>query len=702
MPRIITGLREGAPHVVRDEAGVQDGCRVVCRTCCGGPSDGGVAPSQRLAFQYLAAEARRSPRPATALSAETSAEVYVRADLSLRGGRVRMSLTSLCEVRSEPAAVVVGPTLLSQRAAVIITDGEFVYLLCREDGEAGSIHWAFPSHKVEVDNSPKDAAIKAVDLWAGSAVRKGGSPDAVDSIFALCPTLSRKMHLAIDGMEPLGEFEGIVYFVCTIDGMWDHRGDFVAARREDTIASFRLTDQQKKQYSGFNIAKPSWIRDGVSSGDILAAALAEKQWLLKCKFTAEEPYQQPPKQKRKNASASVALAADSANGAGLPADAEQDFDAAIADADGRLIEAATLLHFAAITEGDVATAGGLHLPRDEDVDATGAPPKFHIPTPSEVAEEQRQHPALRPIVLALLGEPTEESGAPQPSSLEHAAFIKELKLHKLQEDTGVLLRWCDAGSPGPDDEPASVAGFRIVLPPKFHSYALTAYHDRVGHLGGKKCFSLLYRRYYWGSVSEMRSRMYEHIKGCPVCRRCKVSRHRVGEGTVATNGEHAFDIVSADYFKVGRESRVDATDERIVGVPADNDDDDEEYTEVPFFDGTITFADQFTRLVVCAPVKGAPTAQVVARLLMREVIRHYGTPRQLRSDLGSSFVAAAVKALYEAFGIQMQASTAYHHATVGLVERWHSCLKSLLLTHRVASGQDQWHLIFANDGAGLQ
>ena len=40
----------------------------------------------------------------------------------------------------------------------------------------------------------------------------------------------------------------------------------------------------------------------------------------------------------------------------------------------------------------------------------------------------------------------------------------------------------------------------------------------------------------------------------------------------------------------------------------------------------------------------------------------------------------------------MEASAPYHHRTVGLVERWHSVLKQLIMTHRHASGADEWHI----------
>ena len=78
-------------------------------------------------------------------------------------------------------------------------------------------------------------------------------------------------------------------------------------------------------------------------------------------------------------------------------------------------------------------------------------------------------------------------------------------------------------------------------------------------------------------------------------------------------------------------------------------------------------------------------------LLISLIIRVYGTPRAIRSDHASVFVSKAITALYAKFGIKIEASTAYHHRTVGLVERWHSTLRSILLSHRLSSGDERWH-----------
>eukprot|EP00966_Prymnesium_polylepis_P215877 4998042-Prymnesium_polylepis.1 len=100
---------------------------------------------------------------------------------------------------------------------------------------------------------------------AGAAVHKGGERGAIESAYALCPKLSVRMCKAMNEMTELGEFNGIEYSACRLeDGdLQAFRASFYAARREDTLASFRLTDQQKKQYDDFAVVAAAAITTGV-------------------------------------------------------------------------------------------------------------------------------------------------------------------------------------------------------------------------------------------------------------------------------------------------------------------------------------------------------------------------------------------------------------------------------------------------------
>jgi hypothetical protein len=64
----------------------------------------------------------------------------------------------------------------------------------------------------------------------------------------------------------------------------------------------------------------------------------------------------------------------------------------------------------------------------------------------------------------------------------------------------------------------------------------------------------------------------------------------------------------------------------------------------------------------------------------------------MHSDRGSTLIAEVIEQLYAKYEIKMEAGMAYNHNSAALTERWHSTLKALLATHRLASRDDRWHL----------
>ena len=341
-----------------------------------------------------------------------------------------------------------------------------------------------------------------------------------------------------------------------------------------------------------------------------------------------------------------------------------------------------------------------------DLDAAGIPPRKANPTREEIRDAQECHPFCRLLLKGLGASLHDRPFAMEPilpceGDPEYSAFWREIQ-HFAVEADGVLVRKSkrlQVLSNGNIIEFGPRDVTRIVVPPKFQAWAMACHHDRRGHLGVVKTFPGFLRAFYWGTREAMRRDYSDYVADCVACIHCKVARHKSGAGVVVQNGEHPFDITSADYYKVGRDSRKGARNEVFIGpgALADTGEGGAQTTndlpeEGAVFDGTVSFGCQFSRTIKSVATKGTPTARCIARLLIAEVIRHYGTPRAVRSDHGSNFVAQVLKALYKHFGIRMEASAPYHHRTVGLVERWHSVLKQLIMTHRHASGEDEWHI----------
>jgi transposase InsO family protein len=88
------------------------------------------------------------------------------------------------------------------------------------------------------------------------------------------------------------------------------------------------------------------------------------------------------------------------------------------------------------------------------------------------------------------------------------------------------------------------------------------------------------------------------------------------------------------------------------------------------------------------------TAVGAARLFLRKVWKHHGTPRVVVSDRGPQFVADFTRELYRLIGIRLATSTAYHPQTDGQTERVNQELEQFLRLF-VNQRQDDWEELLA-------
>ena len=205
---------------------------------------------------------------------------------------------------------------------------------------------------------------------------------------------------------------------------------------------------------------------------------------------------------------------------------------------------------------------------------------------------------------------------------------------------------------------------RVVLPLSLRHRVFQQFHDRMGHLGVSKVEPLVTRRYWWGSQEQMRGDIRYYIGTCRACARTKVPHHKAGQYNAVPIGEHPFSNLAADIYKTG--------------------------LKWGDYDSVVSFADYFSRYIVAEACEGDPDHVEIARILFERVVRYFGMPRRLGSDRGSQLVAKVLQELYAILGIKSAESTAYHHQTIGLVERWHSVLKALLNTSKAAGGEADW------------
>ena len=306
-------------------------------------------------------------------------------------------------------------------------------------------------------------------------------------------------------------------------------------------------------------------------------------------------------------------------------------------------------------EAEDATALPTVKPIDMDKGAAaGVKSTLVMPTLAEIAEAQREHPAILPYIEYELTWQT-------PAGLDAddlRAFLEEAELVYLSLGEGadgsisVLRRRRKAGAIG-----------AVVLPPQYRHHVMQVFHDKQGHFGVSKAYPSMRRKYWWPNA---RDDLRAYIKLCRICRRCKVPLHKAGAQHIVHHGSSPWTDVTVDVYDVGWAS--------------------DSFTKI------VSFNDHLGRGVLSVPLPTDYTAEDIADILVAYVIRFKGRPQCIHSDRGSTLIAEVVKQLYDKYEIQMEAGMAYNHNSAALTERWHQVLKSLLATHRLASGDERWHL----------
>ena len=102
----------------------------------------------------------------------------------------------------------------------------------------------------------------------------------------------------------------------------------------------------------------------------------------------------------------------------------------------------------------------------------------------------------------------------------------------------------------------------------------------------------------------------------------------------------------------------------------------------------LVFSDYLTRWCEAFPVPSIE-ANMIARLLVDEIIARHGAPRVLLSDKGTNFLSKLVAEVCKIFQIQKVNTSSYHPQTDGLVERFNSTLCQSLSMY-VAKNQKDW------------
>lgn len=103
----------------------------------------------------------------------------------------------------------------------------------------------------------------------------------------------------------------------------------------------------------------------------------------------------------------------------------------------------------------------------------------------------------------------------------------------------------------------------------------------------------------------------------------------------------------------------------------------------------VTIIYDFSKYLIIVPIPNKEAA-TVARVLFERCILVYGPVNSIRSDLGTEYVNAVMKSLLAMLNIRQDTSTAYHHESVGTVERSHKTLNEYLRNY-ITENVKEWH-----------
>lgn len=150
----------------------------------------------------------------------------------------------------------------------------------------------------------------------------------------------------------------------------------------------------------------------------------------------------------------------------------------------------------------------------------------------------------------------------------------------------------------------------------------------------------LKERYIWKNLSKD---VANTLKNCPQCIQNKVKSATREPMKLTPTPQTAFDIVIVD----------------TIG-PLQKSDNGNQYA--------VTMICDLTKYLVTAPIPDK-SAKSVAKAIFENFILIHGPMKSLRSDKGTEYENQIMSELCTLMNIEQKFSTAYHHQTVGSIER---------------------------------
>ena len=194
----------------------------------------------------------------------------------------------------------------------------------------------------------------------------------------------------------------------------------------------------------------------------------------------------------------------------------------------------------------------------------------------------------------------------------------------------------------------------------------TAHDDRLaGHFGFTRTLELLRRKSYW---PRMRAYVKDYVASCQACERAKPRRH-APHGLLGAEAppEGPWEDLTLDFV-------TDLAPSTTLGQT---------------YDSILVVVDRFTKMSHYIPCRKDITAEGLADIFLREILRLHGVPKSIVSDRGPILTSKFWSTLCYYLGIRRGLSTAYHPQTDGQTERQNQTMEQYLRIY-CNYEQDDW------------
>ncbi|GBN06772.1 Retrovirus-related Pol polyprotein from transposon 412 [Araneus ventricosus] len=192
----------------------------------------------------------------------------------------------------------------------------------------------------------------------------------------------------------------------------------------------------------------------------------------------------------------------------------------------------------------------------------------------------------------------------------------------------------------------------LVVPKHLRGDILRSLHDAptAGHLGFAKTYDRIRRKYYWPGLYGSTRRYISHCKKC---------QRRKTPPQIPPGRLQPIEPPDIPFAKVG----IDLLGRFPVTRSGNR--------------WIIVCTDYLTRFTV---TKALPTGEAieVAKFIVEEIILKHGSPKEMISDRGRTFLSNLVKTINELCQTSHLLTTAYHPQTNGLTERFNKTLADML------------------------